>query len=563
MKAIFSLSCSLFLFFFSYGQFEVVVDDFGFSDTPYKLFKKRNNEFILANTGYNFFYQNNFVVFNNTGEQVFHYELNPDYGTATFIDIMEMPDSSVIWVQETFECGITRDRHLRYDKNWNQSNTGVGGEKVWSHFGGALSDYTFMSYQGDNVARRTETGEIIWERHFGIFEFGPFITGLVVTPGDSLIVATDDELVFADKDGEIVTTYPEYRLIRIMALGQGLLLGQKTDRWGPEPDSIFLLSPSFNLLGKIGFSGEEIIDIAVAGSRFAVLTTASHVYLYDETLALQTDFQVAIPAGRQLSFLALAPDGIVLAGTERYGLEEPGKGNNAVFLKKYNFDGATMDSGRDAGITSIEIEQEPVGYPFGAEYYKILFRDVKINVQNLGDSILQQVNVNIEFPMIDTLCIDGFQQFSKQYQGLSILPGQTAELNWQELRVTFDEDPTGSLEFCMWTSMPDQKLDRDASNDLYCTSLFVTGPEDEPAKNFSFEVFPNPSSLEQSTLRYQLPAGARGEVQVFNPVGNLVARFAVAGGQGTLRLGKQPPGLYFVALTIEGKLAQSLKFIQL
>ena len=479
MKAIFSLSCCLFLFFSSYSQFEVVVDDFDFSNRPQMLFKKQNNEFIVSNIKSNQSSRNKFVVFNNTGEQVFHYELNPGYGTATFIDIMEMPDSSVIWAQQTFECGITRDRHLRYDKNWNQSNTGVGGEKVWSNFGGALSDYTFMSYQGDHVARRTETGEIIWERQFGGFDIGPFITGLVVTPGDSLVVATDDELVFADKDGEIVTTYPEYRLIRIKALGQGLLLGQKTDRFGPEPDSIFLLFPSFSLLGKIGFSGEEIIDIAVDGSRFAVLTSASHVYL------------------------------------------------------------------------------------FGAEYYKILFRDVKINVQNFGNSILQQVNVNIEFPMIDTLCVNGYQQFSRQYQGLSILPGQTAELNWEELRVTFDEDPTGNLEFCMWTSMPDQKLDKDSSNDLYCTNLSVTGLGDEPAKNFSLELFPNPSSLEQSTLQYQLSAGARAEVQVFNPVGNLAARFAVAGGQGTLKLAKQPPGLYFVVLTIEGKLAQAFKFIQL
>ncbi|MCO6489431.1 MAG: hypothetical protein J5I98_13485 [Phaeodactylibacter sp.] len=114
MKAIFSLSCSLFLFFFSYSQFEVVVDDFDFSNRPQMLFKKQNNEFIVSNIKSNQSSRNKFVVFNNTGEQVFHYELNPDYGTATFIDIMEMPDSSVIWAQQTFECGITRDHHPKY-----------------------------------------------------------------------------------------------------------------------------------------------------------------------------------------------------------------------------------------------------------------------------------------------------------------------------------------------------------------------------------------------------------------------------------------------------------------
>ena len=144
------------------------------------------------------------------------------------------------------------------------------------------------------------------------------------------------------------------------------------------------------------------------------------------------------------------------------------------------------------------------------------------------------------------------------------MPGETAELTWEELRATFDEDPTGDLEFCMWTSMPDLKLDKDSSNDLYCTSLFVTGLDGgEPLNEFSLQLFPNPSSAAQSTLRYQLPAGAPGEIRVFNPVGNLVARHAVAGGQGALELAKQPAGLYYVVLAVGGKSTRVLKFIQL
>ncbi|MCB9290719.1 MAG: T9SS type A sorting domain-containing protein [Lewinellaceae bacterium] len=314
-----------------------------------------------------------------------------------------------------------------------------------------------------------------------------------------------------------------------------------------------------NSLGAIGFPGESIIDFSISGNHTAVLTSGPHAYVYDENLALQSDF--TLPEGHHFSLIALAPDGVVLAGTERFGSLGPGKGNNAAFLKKYDFDGNTVITNRDAGVTGFRLEQEPVLAYSGK--YQLTLPALKARVQNFSDSTLQRVNLNVKFPGINTNCGWKHQGFSQRFDSLGLLPGEAMELTWEGVQASFAEDPSGSWELCIWTSMPDQKLDVDPSNDLYCINIDIPVDVEEvsPFSDYAFRIYPNPAAS-GSTIETRLPFGTEGEIRIFNSLGQQLEAIPVKDGASNFFSGSFPPGLYYISLAVEGRVIQVEKFVK-
>jgi hypothetical protein len=183
-------------------------------------------------------------------------------------------------------------------------------------------------------------------------------------------------------------------------------------------------------------------------------------------------------------------DGVVLAGRTQYGIDEPNKGNHSVLLKKFTFNGDALEQVTNTGIIGIDQNEQPHSNQSG--YYTVFFNDLKFNIQNFGEDTINTVKVNLEFPQIDTTCSNGYQRFSRKYGNLSVMPGETVELLWDELTVTFEQDPTGLTSFCAWTSQPNLKGDTDNTNDLYCYDFLVDNEEEVPLD--IFVVYPNPAT---------------------------------------------------------------------
>ncbi|MBK9014768.1 MAG: hypothetical protein IPM82_12205 [Saprospiraceae bacterium] len=225
--------------------------------------------------------------------------------------------------------------------------------------------------------------------------------------------------------------------------------------------------------------------------KVAVLTESNHVYLYDHDLLPISDFQLDYS---HLTFKNIVPDqdGIVLAGDHHYGVFP--NGNGAVFIKKYASDGFDPFAQRDIGLAFIQPTSDIDVWPQDGKY-KVRFHDVKFQVFNYADTVLNSFRVNVRFPDLpmewpmQPSPIP--QHFFKQFNNLNLEPGQSTTLTWDEFTATFVDYPSGTnLELCFWSSMPDGKSDINTSNDVACGDFFVNDEEIQAEKT-GFNIYPN------------------------------------------------------------------------
>ena len=194
--------------------------------------------------------------------------------------------------------------------------------------------------------------------------------------------------------------------------------------------------------------------------------------------------------------------------------------------------------------------------------YRLRYDDLKITVHNFGDSPIDNVKLNARFEeiWIGPSCKWFYQQYHKKFTGLSLMPGESIDLYWDNFNILFYGKPTEPFDICIWTSLPDQRLDSDHDNDRFCSSFLVN--DQEPAVKFGFSIYPNPSSY-GSSISYDLPTGSNGHIRVFNNMGILMESRQIGSSDGTLALGRYPAGLYYVALEVGGSMMKTLKFVQL
>lgn len=540
-----------------HGQLERIIHEFTFSDGTSKLLYTKNDQFIIRNSEEvsNGSRWNTVVALDSHGVLKFSYSPGTEFFGPRVHDVIELADTSILYTHFNFGCnGPFNNKISRYDANWDQIYS-----KGFNGFGkvfiGLFSDNSILYWipSGNTLLRMNDNVSVYWERDY-LWDFD-LINSVALLPNDSIVALINyglqKYLVTITENGDIGNWHPGYDLENIQAMKSGNLIGRKED-------SLFILSPSFELINKRKFPNETLLNIATKDQLFAVLTNTPRVYIFNDFLEIEHEFS---PTGDNLfDLITFTTNGIALTGRERYGLPEHGKGNYAAFLKTYDLNGNTQQSNRDVGVTSIEMTNTPiVSHP---DYYKVLFEGTKITIRNFSDSILEQVNLNIDLHALDTGCLSSpiwYQRFTKRFENLSLTPDGEKELVWDSIEVAFMDDPAGLLELCVWTSMPDLKLDKNNANDLYCSG-FVVGVL-EVQTPFSFQIFPNPSTTE-TTLTYRLPPGKKGEVLIINALGSQLAEYPVTQSEGSLALPDYPSGLYFVSLLSEGRVLHTERLLK-
>jgi hypothetical protein len=88
-----------------------------------------------------------------------------------------------------------------------------------------------------------------------------------------------------------------------------------------------------------------------------------------------------------------------------------------------------------------------------------------------------------------------------------------------------------------------------------------TASEEAARQQFSMNISPNPATA-QATLDYQLPPGTPAEVRIFNSPGRQVEVIPVTRTSGSLTLPDYPPGLYLVALAVEGQVVRMERWVR-
>ena len=414
--------------------------------------------------------------------------------------------------------------------------TGMEGAK-----GQGLSDNSYVLYdtffsqairQGDNCFK-------YWSKNMG-FEFHD----LTVKSDDILIWAGKQGLVEMHPEGNIIQTYPNFLFEEVQTTSFDGMVGLRND-------TLFLVSPVFQLMDSYGFPNGQVLDYSVGYGWISVLTKNQSVYVFNDSLVLKENFGLVEES--EFQFIGNGPDRLSLAGQETYGPNMPLGGTRMPFVKDYSYTGLNFSTGRDVAVVDVQLGTATAAVPHST-YQGIFYPDAKVTVENFGSQPVDELYVRFRNP--NTL-----EEFSQKFSGISLLPNETVTLFLDDFWLRTSVAPGGIQEICFWTSHPDFRLDANSTNDGLCLDLLVS--DQEPLENFGFTVYPNPSSS-GSTVDIQLPSSVEGgAVRVFNNLGVLVGTFDAGNLQSSIAMPKYPSGLYYMALEADGQVLKTLKFVQL
>ena len=545
MKNIFTILTLFFINSVCFGQFEWV-DDVYSGYEPIMMKKSKSNQYVILLKQPTFWATKKMIVVDSTGQLVFDYIPDP-YGIdlMSIYDVIANADStiSITTANASGDSGyyFFFSQLTKFDKDFNIVSEDFDNVPFDEPYGGALNDGGFITYEINSnyrVNRKDGLGQDIWTKWM------PYdLLDLAITSKDTLIFATEQGLAIIEKEaGNVDTVFSAFKFDKVKVNGWDGMVGLKDD-------SLFLLSPNFNLMGSVGFPTEGILDFEVADGKIAVLTNSTDVYLFNDSLVLEQNFPVLDET--TFRFVTVNPEGLVLAGTEIYGPDMPSGGSKGTCLKEYSYEGDNYGWSNDVGVVGLTPGSAYVVYQ--GNQYEVRYEYIEIEVQNYGDNTVEELYLYFRNP-------NPSQSSRKKFNNLGLMPGETTTLVWENFTVKTFAAPTGFQKVCLWTSHPDFRLDANSTNDGLCMDFLVN--DQEPAVEFGFSIYPNPSAS-GSTVAYDLPSGSNGHIRVFNNMGILMESHQIASHDGTLALGKYPAGLYYVSLEMDGLPVKVLKFVQM
>jgi hypothetical protein len=181
----------------------------------------------------------------------------------------------------------------------------------------------------------------------------------------------------------------------------------------------------------------------------------------------------------------------------------------------------------------------------GTYHYNISGGHFKIQVTNLGETILESVDVQTGFDWNKNwICFYRPVQ-KRHFSGLGLLPHESIWLDFGDIQALYQSSVPA--EFCFWTSAPNHKPDAAPENDIYCKSI-NTVKANEP-KNEPFSVSPNPAN-DLINVSFHEPSDASWKL--FDMTGRQVKAGATVSAVAEINIStdEMVPGLY--ALWVNG-----------
>lgn len=546
MKKIALFSISILLNFVADAQFERVVPENGYA----RFLRTLKGDFVLV---YN---SHNAEFLDKNGTQI--KKLNAYNPLGGHYNAFDLVDTSVVFTGWGFSFdgwgwwgtpGFIRInanlQNIGFLNYYNNLNDYEVAEKLSD---GGFVEYNTLSWHG--FKRKDFSGKLLWE--FNIMDMQ--VRDLASNIALQSIAATNQGLLVVDSSGQSDTLFNNFDFTHIETISFGNLVGSKSD-------TIYLFDENFQVIQKALILGETVKDMKSMEDRVAVLTESNHVYLYDQDLMLIANFQLDYD---HLTFKNIVPDqdGVVLAGDHHFGIFP--SGNNAVFVKKFGANGFDPFERRDIGLYFVQPATKTDVWPEAGKF-KVSFQDVKFQVFNYSDTVLNSFRANVRFPDLPMewpLHPNPVpQHFFKQFSNLNLAPGQSTTLSWDEFTATFVEYPSGNnMELCFWSSMPDGKSDINPNNDVACADFFVNDEEQQP-EQIGFEVFPNPTTSSCSIF-YSLPAVSDSELSIYDAMGRLLHRQQLAEGTNRLVINDLTKGMNLLVLKVNGDVVKTEKLIR-
>lgn len=530
MKNVFSNILFLLVFNFAFGQIEWV-GNHEFSEAAQGILKTSSGQYVLLHgngSGITAFSNNGDIVFNSSIANLFSYT---ELGASR---ILELSDSTYMYIEGGVECDIFTYYIIKFDKDWNLLSlnycNGNGPMAMFSDQSVAI-----VGKWNDSFERITPSGNKIWEKEL----YPKRIADIAINSADKILVATDNGLFEYNANGSITDSLPNFVVDRLEILPNGNFLTQTSD-------NLFLFSPGFNQLNMVFGLGDSITDIAVKGNEIGVLTTTPKILRYD--LGLNPIGTVPL-TGQNQTFTSMDFDGndFVVAGGEQYG--EGVHQNTSAFIKQFGLDGSTINTNEDISIVDIKLTGVVETMFVTPQLYQAALPTASITVKNNGNSVVNTLNLNLGFPDFNVWLWEckEVQVFSRIFENLNLQPGATVQLDWANQSIYFGNEPIGmELEMCYWASIPNNHLDINNDNDGICESILISSQK---------EIFPvhfiHYYNIASKELYFELNSALDAEnatANIFNAAGQIVHSKSVSEIRQTVDLSAFPDGVYFLQI---------------
>jgi hypothetical protein len=498
----------------------------------YAMLHEENNYFMGVSPDGN-------LIFDSEGEP------QPGFNTfISFIDLFEMAGNTYGAIADVADFDPTSGWANGYRAVLQFDITGQIISSADTYFfsgdkGVGLSngDMVLINYGSHNVTRVTNAGMEVWEKNLNISP-----SDLALTQSDTLLFLTPNGLWVMDEHGTTVSIHPaiNHKLLKADPLAGIVCVAG---------DSLFLYNHTYDLISKKGLAGDNIKDFDVRDGKIAVLTHADSVHVFDSTLVSVGSFGLSEDA--EFRFLSVSSQTVTLAGLEAYGGSPVHLyGTASTFLKEYTFEGNNFNQDNDTGVIGITPSPGISVQETSPTSYWINMQDVAVTVRNFGDKTVSSLKLQATY------------NNPHYFENLNLEAGQELTINVPELRLFHNgSQPAGQvLDLCIWTSHPDQRVDSDNSNDLFCTDFLVGSKE--AILSEGMVLFPNPASRLLNVQLLEKPSLPQGSIRVSDITGRIVLNTSMINTDKiAIPVQDWPVGMYFLQYLVDGEILAMERFV--
>lgn len=245
--------------------------------------------------------------------------------------------------------------------------------------------------------------------------------------------------------------------------------------------------------------GDDEMDLTANSSQIFILKRNSgfSLTILNDTLGEKTKSFFVDNVFRPF-FIQAYQNRIVVAGN--------GTNLQEVAIRSMTLDKFNLDSHPDAGVTLIDNNKEafiqwkpPFPQPgLGIDQkFLVHFPNIKIQIKNFSNSILDKVNINSTIGLNNYICFF-YYSYLKNLDSLQLLPNSTKTIDLGSVTFqgrTLDTILPKKFEICFWTTIPNDSLDVNEYNNFICKTFNVTVSNNEIPDPYSqCIVYPNPAN---------------------------------------------------------------------
>lgn len=282
-------------------------------------------------------------------------------------------------------------------------------------------------------------------------------------------------------------------------------------------------------------SYDEVISIQQKENQVYLLTLKEEQYtmnILNDLLEIQQTIDLTLLPQQRIIDFKLWNENILLMGIDESYHTVPSEyyfdnSSGAVFLREYELVPTSSNSFPvDIVITSIESEQPTTVLGFCNQYdyscgtpVNMTYRNIQVEVTNKGTVPIHSFNLNARYDRcLECLTSCGILQvYEQKIEGVNILPNDSYTVSWDSIMIR-STPMVSEHDLCIWTTVPNQKLDGVKENDMHCQTFTVDNSLVTALDNIETE------SMDDLSWKELISKGLTAQVYDIN--GRLIATLA-------------------------------------